>query len=98
MLKDDRKLSVIGIPTDKIYNLAERTYGICEDHNKMHSEIKNIKRRCSQEILDVEQKLEQEKCEEEEDEPEIDDTLEVSFREWKTSLRGSACCCMACYR
>jgi hypothetical protein len=75
MLHGNRRLSVSGIPTERIYELADRAYGICEDHKKMHSEITKMKRRCSQEFLDVEVK---QPVKDDKEDTDIDDSLKVT--------------------
>ena len=38
MIKSNRRISFSGIPTERIYNVATRTYTVCEEHKEMHSE------------------------------------------------------------
>ena len=40
MIAGNRRISVSGIPTDRIYNIAERTYTICEEHKALHEQAK----------------------------------------------------------
>lgn len=32
----NRRISISGIPAERIYNLATRTYSVCEEHREMH--------------------------------------------------------------
>ena len=45
MIKSNRRISFSGIPTERIYNVATRTYTVCEEHKEMHTE--HNKRRLS---------------------------------------------------
>ena len=31
-----KRISISGIPSERIYNLATRTYSVCEEHREMH--------------------------------------------------------------
>ncbi|XP_048576513.1 uncharacterized protein LOC116602146 [Nematostella vectensis] len=55
----EQKVPISGIPTERIYNLAERAYNVCEEHKKMHEKRKELRRRYSHAVLDtVEEKEE----------------------------------------
>ena len=41
----NRRISVYGIPTDRIYSIAERTYTVCEEHKELHQQVRS--RKCS---------------------------------------------------
>ncbi|KAK3738879.1 hypothetical protein QZH41_014658, partial [Actinostola sp. cb2023] len=52
MIRGSRRLSVSGIPTERMYDLAERAYSICEEHKRFHDVMVKLPRRCSMELLD----------------------------------------------
>lgn len=55
MIRGSRRLSISGIPHDRIYDLAERAYSVCEEHKKFHDKVvkmSKVSRRCSMELLD----------------------------------------------
>ena len=41
MIESKRRISVSGIPSERIYNLANRTYSVCEEHREMHTQSRN---------------------------------------------------------
>ena len=46
MIQSNRRISVSGIPADRIYNLATRTYSVCEEHAEMHMQSRNRRSSC----------------------------------------------------
>ena len=42
----NRRISISGIPSERIYNLATRTYEVCEEHRKMHLRSRNRRSVC----------------------------------------------------
>ena len=46
MIQSNRRISVSGIPSERIYNLATRTYTVCEEHLKMHMQSRNRRSVC----------------------------------------------------
>ena len=49
-----RRISFSGIPSERIYNLATRTYTVCEEHREMHLRSKRRQSMCqhSEETMD----------------------------------------------
>lgn len=41
MTESNRRISISGIPAERIYNLATRTYSVCEEHREMHTQSRN---------------------------------------------------------
>lgn len=50
----NRRISISGIPSERIYNLATRTYSVCEEHREMHLDSKRRQSMCqhSEETMD----------------------------------------------
>ena len=46
MIQSNRRISVSGIPSERIYNLATRTYTVCEEHREMHKQTRNRRSVC----------------------------------------------------
>ncbi|XP_015769700.1 PREDICTED: uncharacterized protein LOC107348191 isoform X1 [Acropora digitifera] len=41
MIGSNRRISISGIPAERIFNLATRTYSVCEEHREMHTQSRN---------------------------------------------------------
>ena len=41
MIQSKQRISISGIPAERIYNLATRTYSVCEEHREMHMQSRN---------------------------------------------------------
>lgn len=41
-----KRISISGIPSERIYNLATRTYSVCEEHKEMHLRSRNRQSVC----------------------------------------------------
>lgn len=41
-----RRISISGIPSERIYNLATRTYDVCAEHREMHLRSRNRRSVC----------------------------------------------------
>ena len=41
MIESKRRISISGIPSDRIHNLATRTYSVCKEHREMHMQSRN---------------------------------------------------------
>ena len=50
----NRRISISGIPSERIFNLATRTYSVCEEHREMHLHSKRRQSMCqhSEETMD----------------------------------------------
>lgn len=50
----NRRISISGIPSERIFNLATRTYSVCEEHREMHLDSKRRQSMCqhSEETMD----------------------------------------------
>ncbi|CAH3041134.1 unnamed protein product, partial [Pocillopora meandrina] len=50
----NRRISISGIPSERIFNLATRTYSVCEEHQEMHLDSKRRQSMCqhSEETMD----------------------------------------------
>ena len=46
MIQSNRRISVSGIPSERIFNLATRTYDVCEEHKEMHMQSRNRRSVC----------------------------------------------------
>ena len=46
MIQGNRRISISGIPIERIYNLAARTYTVCEEHREIHAHSKNRRSMC----------------------------------------------------
>ena len=46
MIQSKRRISISGIPSERIYNLATRTYTVCEEHKEMHARSRNRRSSC----------------------------------------------------
>jgi len=46
MIQGNRRISISGIPAERIYNLATRTYTVCEEHREMHARSRNRRSMC----------------------------------------------------
>ena len=44
----NRRISISGIPSERIYNLATRTYSVCEEHREMHLRSRRRRSVCQQ--------------------------------------------------
>lgn len=53
MIASKRRISVSGIPAERIYNLATRTYSVCEEHREMHSLHNRRRSMCQQHSEDA---------------------------------------------
>lgn len=42
----NKRISISGIPSERIYNLATRTYSVCEEHREMHLRSRNRRSVC----------------------------------------------------
>ena len=46
MIGSNRRISISGIPAERIFNLATRTYSVCEEHREMHMQSRNRRSLC----------------------------------------------------
>lgn len=46
MIQSNRRISVSGIPSERIFNLATRTYTVCEEHREMHLQSRRRRSVC----------------------------------------------------